>query len=214
MPKEAPKITTRLDDSDFGQYPTVIDITMGEFAFSDFYPIHSDSYATCMGVVMGAVEGYGVCLAHLDPLADQGGLYKASLDAMIDAMLGTRTRTVDVVFFKDGFQALAKYDLQNYLSGLRHADRVRHVVDLTDVNGPRYDEVVAMPSSFYSAYICLKPAREQWDCATGKRVLRAQTTLSGNQTAMSLGRARRVAFQYTAGWLGRPGTESVLGETP
>lgn len=213
MPKEAPKITTRLEDTDYGRFPSVIDITMGEFAFSDFYPIHSDSYATCMGVVVGAVDGFGVCLAHLDPLAGPNqSLYKNSLDAMIAAMPAAATK-VDVVFFKDGWNALAKFELVKYLTEIRHADRVREVIDRTDTKGTRYDEVVVMPSAFYSAYVCLRPQRDEWDWARGKRVLKAVSEVTGNQAASHLGRARRVSFEYTPpGLFGGRGTESAVAE--
>ena len=202
---------SELGESDYVRSKTVIDITMGEFAISTFYPIHSDSYATCMGVVIGAVEDYGVCLAHLDPVAaafakmDEGLFYTRSLDRMIlmlklrmdqDAEVFKRQKkaklgSIDVLFFKDGYGALGKYELATYLSTKYD---VRSMVDCTDAKGTKYPEVIAMPSTFCSAYVFLRKSGESFDVLEGKTVLHGKTDPAGNRVAEKLKRAREIVF--------------------
>jgi hypothetical protein len=209
MPKEGPKVMDRLDDSDYGTFESVIDITMGEFAFSDQLPIHSDSYGTCLGVVVGAVDVAGVCLAHLDPIADDdtGTLYRSSLDAMMRRVRAVGSAEVDVVLFSDFSYAVTKYQLKDYLSG-RLDPKVRSILDLTVSEGHFYDEAVVMPSPLHSVYACLKPlAADAWNWRTNKRVYQTDDAAFANLVARSLGRAREVSLEDGGGGLMKLGSE-------
>jgi hypothetical protein len=169
---------------------------MGEYAFSDFYPLHSSGFATCLGVVIGAVEAFGVVLAHIDPLAGDGkdAFYTASLDHIIESLLSlAKAGKCDICFFKDGYEAVKKFQLTKHVRA-RFGKRICHVYNGTDtvMDKVQYDEVVAMPSAFYSAYVCLKARGDDWDFAKGKKVLQGS---GGNRTAMKLGRVGQLMFR-------------------
>lgn len=191
------KISEDPSGSEYSPYPHAIDITMGEFAFSDFYPLHSSSYATCMGVVVGAVEGYGVCLGHLDPAAgNTASFYKRSLDQMITTLLKkSQSLSFDLLFFQDGYGASLKYNLPAYVAST-YSQGLRCFIDRTEgATGKKYSEVIAMSGFFYSAEVYLKPDRVEWDAMAGKKSFYTAPSGSiGNNVARQLGRAREVIF--------------------
>ncbi|APR86112.1 Hypothetical protein A7982_11461 [Minicystis rosea] len=186
------------NETDYPKFPRVIDITMGEYVFSDFYPVHSDSFATCLGVVIGAVNGFGVCVGHLDPLAGPtGSFYKSSLDAMIKTLLTKgRAAKFDILFFKDGYGAVGKFGLVEYVK-TRFKNIVVEIHDRTDAaaKNVRYDEVIAQPSALHSAYVGLHiqgSGASEWD--DGRTVMRNQADGGSNLAASNLGRVREIVF--------------------
>ena len=208
---------------DYKNSPTVIDVDQGEFAYSDFYPLHSAGYSTCVGVVVAATDHWGVALAHLDPNAEMkpdGKYFAASLDQMIAVVLSNgksgklqgsimtpkaTSSKFDVLFFGDGEGVVNKYGLVKYLE-TRYADSVRNIDDYTDRKGTKVGEIVVTGGAFRSARVLMVSRSSSVDFKSGKTAVLGSGDKAGVKISSKLGRARQIAFVESKG------KESLIAE--